>query len=64
MKTLIVSLLALTLLGTTAATADVGAGIHIGGLGIGANVGVHGHHHGHRHCTSWGRHHSCRHWGW
>lgn len=65
MKTLIVSIFALTLLGATAASADVGLGVHIGGLGAGVNVGVHGHHHGHRHCTDWSRHHrTCRHWGW
>ncbi len=62
MKTFVATLFALTLLGTTAASADVGLGVHIGGLGAGVNLGVHGHH---RHCHGWGyRHHHryCRGW--
>jgi hypothetical protein len=59
MKTLIASIFALSLLGTTGASA-LGLGIHIGGIGIGAHIGGH-----HRHCTSWSYHrHYCRHWGW
>jgi hypothetical protein len=61
MKTLIVSIFALTLLGTTAASAGIGLGVHVGGIGVGAHIG--GHHH--RHCTRWSRHHhTCRSWGW
>ena len=64
MKTLIASLLALTLMGATAANAQgVGAGVHVGGVGVGIHVGGGGH----RHCASWGwrnHHHDryCRRW--
>lgn len=61
MKTIIASLFALTLLGTTAASADVlGVGVHVGGIGVGAHIGGH-----HRHCHGWGYHHHhryCRGW--
>ncbi len=41
---------------TTAANADVGVGVHIGGVGAGVHLG--GHHH--RHCH-WRHHHRyCR----
>jgi len=63
MKTLIASIFALTLLGTTAASADIiGVGVHVGGIGVGAHIG--GYHH-HRHCHGWGYHHHhryCRGW--
>jgi hypothetical protein len=64
MKTLIASVFALTLLGTTAASADLlGVGVHIGGVGADAHIGG-GYHH-HRHCHGWGYHHHhrfCRGW--
>ncbi len=57
MKKLIISVLALSLLGATAASAEVGAGVHIGGLHVGAGVGINDHHtYHHRHCT-WHHHH-------
>ena len=64
MKTLLASIFALTLLGTTGAYADlIGADVHIGGVGAGAHIGGDGHHS--RHCHGWGyRHHHryCRGW--
>ncbi len=59
MKTLFASIVALTLLSGTAASA-AGIGVHVGGIGIG--IGAHG---GHRHCHGWGYHHHqryCRGW--
>ena len=54
MKILYASIVALSLLSGTAASA-AGIGVHVGGIGIG--VGVHGHHH-HHGCRGWGyRHH-------
>ena len=66
MNKLIVSILALSLMGATAASADVGAGVHVGPVGVGAHVGIHDNHHA-RECASWGwRHHHhdryCRRW--
>ena len=65
MKMLVASIFALTLLGTTAASADlIGVGVHVGGVGVGAHLGGDGYHH-HRHCHGWGyRHHQryCRGW--
>jgi len=47
MKTLIVSIFALALLGTSAADASI-IGVHVGGIGVG--IGTHGHyHHYYRH---------------
>jgi hypothetical protein len=79
MKTLIASMFALALLSAGAASAEVGAGAHVGPVGVGAGagsggvgagahvgpVGVGAGIHGHhRHCASWGRHHhNCRRWG-
>ena len=66
MKTLIASVFALTLLGTTGAYADlIGADVHIGGIGAGAHIGGDGHRYHHRHCHGWGYHHHqryCRGW--
>ncbi|MEI9988414.1 MAG: hypothetical protein WDM86_00100 [Rhizomicrobium sp.] len=68
MKILIASVFALGLLGSTAANAEVGVGVHIGGLGAGVHLGIGDrHHHGYRHhrrCVSWGYRHHCRRWGW
>ena len=70
MKSLAASVFALVLLGTTAATADVGAGVHVGNVGVGAHIGVgDGDHHRHHRCGSWGwrnHHHDrfCRRWYW
>lgn len=65
MKTLIASIFALTLLGTTGASADlIGADVHVGPIGAGAHIGGDGYHH-HRHCHGWGYHHHrhyCRGW--
>ena len=60
MKTLFASVLALSLLGATAANADlIGAGVHVGPVGVGAHIGGDdGDHHYYRH------HHGCRSWGW
>lgn len=64
MKILLASIFALTLLGSTAASADIlGVDVHVGGIGAGAHIGG-GHHH-YRHCHGWGhRHHHryCRSW--
>ncbi|HEX3808849.1 MAG TPA: hypothetical protein VH000_11130 [Rhizomicrobium sp.] len=53
MKTVIASVFALALVGATAASAQsVGAGVHVGGVGVGASVGSHtgvGAHVGHLH---------------
>ncbi|HEX3675752.1 MAG TPA: hypothetical protein VHU87_15905 [Rhizomicrobium sp.] len=54
MKLLIASILALGLMGT-AANADVGVGVHVGGVGIGAHVG--GHHYYRRYHCHWYHHH-------
>ncbi len=73
MKILTASLMALSLMGATAANADIGAGVHVGGAHVGAHVGVGVHDHDRydrRHaprCDSWGwrnHHHQryCRHW--
>jgi hypothetical protein len=65
MKSIIASIFAVSLLAAPAAMADgIGAGIHVGPIGVGAHVGGdHGGYH-HRHgCRSWGyRHHNryCR----
>jgi hypothetical protein len=69
MKSLAASVFALVLLGTTAATAEVGAGVHIGNVGVGAHIGIADGHHRHHHCGSWGwrnHHHDrfCRRWEW
>jgi hypothetical protein len=71
MKTLIVSIFALSLVAATAANAQVGVGVNVLGVGVGAHVGPNGvgagAHvgnvgagvgiHGHaRHCSSWGWH--------
>jgi hypothetical protein len=58
MKILVASLFALSLLGATAASADgIGAGVHIGPVGVGVHAGAR-----HRHCGGWDHHHRCRHW--
>jgi len=68
MKFLAASVLALGLLGATAANAEVGVGVHVGGVGAGVHMGIGDHHRGHhrhRHCVRWSRHHhTCRQWGW
>ena len=71
MKTLIASVFALSLLGATAANAEVGVGVHVGGVGAGVHMGTDDHHDRgrHRRCHTWGwrnHHHDryCRHWGW
>jgi hypothetical protein len=60
MKTVLASVLAIALMGASAASA---AGIRVGDV----HIGVGGHHH-HRHCSAWGwhnHHHDrfCRTWG-
>ena len=64
MKTLVVSIFALTMLGAGAAYAEgAGVGAHVGPIHLG--VGVHASAH-HRHCVAWGRRHhqrNCRRWG-
>ena len=55
MKTLIASVIALTLLGAGAAAARPIVGVHVGGVGIG--IGAHGHHYHHHY-----RHHYHRHY--
>jgi hypothetical protein len=47
MKTLIASIFALALLGTSAADAAI-IGVHVGGIGVGIG-GHHGHYHHYRH---------------
>jgi len=69
MKILIASVFALTLVGAVAADAEgVGAGVHIGNVGVGVHAGSHSRHHQrHRRCVSWRyRHHerSCRRWSY
>lgn len=75
MKLFVAAVLALGLLGPTAASADtVGVGVHIGGVGVhvGGNAGRHhgwNRHHRirERYCTSWAWHHhhrTCRRYGW
>jgi len=71
MKTLLASIFALSMLGATAASADVGVGVHVGGVGVHAAIGGDDHHdRGHyRHCSTWGwhnHHHGryCRRWSW
>jgi len=70
MKFLAASVLVLGLLGTTAANADVGMGVHVGGVGAGVHLGIGDHHrdrHHRRHCVRWGHSHHhryCRGWGW
>lgn len=56
MKTLFASILALSLVAGTAASAEgIGLGVHVGGIGVGAHLGGHHHYHG---CRGWGwRHH-------
>lgn len=66
MKSLAASVFALVLLATTAASAEVGAGVHVGNVGVGAHIAIGDHPH-HRHCGSWGwrnHHHDrfCRRW--
>jgi hypothetical protein len=39
MKKLAASMFVLALISATAATAQVGAGIHVGGVGVGAHIG-------------------------
>jgi hypothetical protein len=59
MKMLTASIFALSLLTATAASADVGLGVHVGPIGVGGHIG------GHRHCHGWGYHHHhryCRGW--
>ena len=62
MKSIVASLFAVSLLAAPAAMADgIGAGVHVGPIGVGAHVG--GYHHHHHGCRSWGwRHHNryCR----
>jgi hypothetical protein len=41
MKSIIASVFAVALLGATAASAQVGVGVHVGGVGVHAGVGVH-----------------------
>ncbi len=53
MKTLIASLFALALLGTSAADAAI-IGVHVGGIGVG--IGTHHHYHHHYRHRSY-RHH-------
>jgi hypothetical protein len=72
MKTILASLLALSLLGAGAANAGgVGVGVHVGSLhvGVGAHGGRDHRDHGRQHhrarCVSWGghgHHRYCRHW--
>ena len=69
MKKLIASIFALALLGATAASAEdgIGAGVHVGPVGLHAGIGSdsrdynrdrgYGHDRGYRHCSSWGWHH-------
>jgi hypothetical protein len=63
MKILFASILALNLIGMTAASAEIlGVGVHIGGIGADAHIGGGYHHH---HCNGWGYHHHhryCRGW--
>jgi len=73
MKILIASIFSLSLLGATAASADVGVGAHVGDVGAGVHVGTddehhdrdhrddRGYQHRHRHCVSWGYHYSDHH---
>jgi hypothetical protein len=68
MKTALASLFAVSLLAAaapTAAVADVGAGVHIGGVGVGVHAD--GDHHRRHVCGGWGyRNHAryCRRWYW
>jgi hypothetical protein len=63
MKAIIASIFAVSLLGATAATAQVGVGVHVGDAHVGVGVHVHPvYHHPayHRHCW-WSNHrHICR----
>ncbi len=64
MKTVIASIIALSVLGASAASADV-VGVRVGNHGVAV---VDGHHHHMRHCSAWGWHHHhhdryCRTWG-
>ena len=54
MKRMIAAVFALSLAGIPAANADIlGAGVHVGPIGVGAHIG--GGHHWHHHC--WWHHH-------
>ncbi len=64
MKTVIASIIALSVLGASAASAEV-VGVRVGHHGVAV---VAGHHHHMRHCSNWGWHHHhhdryCRTWG-
>jgi hypothetical protein len=63
MKSIVASIFAVSLLAAPAAMADgIGAGVHVGPIGVGAHIGGDDHrdyHSGYRH-----HHHGCRSWGW